>query len=152
MRPATGPARSGPAAAVPRRELFVLCIFHYRPPLLEPFLAALRSPRADKTRTGFIFPSHSLRKSGASEQSAQPRGPTLTRGRLSPLEGGGSTWLEVRLAVKVRLLKEEICRKSFNGLCRARRLLLSLYEIGEGVPTRDLALIPNLNHQTPLDC
>ncbi|KAM7236514.1 hypothetical protein CapIbe_012186 [Capra ibex] len=123
MRPAAGPARSGPTAAVPRRELFVLCVFHHRPPLRERFLAALQSPSPVQTKPGldlFLQPAASENRVPPTSRPSEPRGPALAHGCLFPSKGASTRLLEVRLAVQVRLLKEEICHKSFDDLYRAR--------------------------------
>ncbi|XP_044784393.1 atherin-like [Bubalus bubalis] len=83
MRPAAGPARSGPTAAVPRRELFVLCVFHHRPPLREPFLAALQSPSPVQTKPGldlFLQPAASENRVPPTSRPGEPRGPALAHG------------------------------------------------------------------------
>lgn len=106
----------------PARAVCVVCF----PPPPPSSRAVPRSPpvplpRADKTRTGFISPTRSLRKSGPSDQSAQrAAGARASPRLLIPFERSLDWLLEVRLAVQVRLLKEEICHKSFDDLYRAR--------------------------------
>lgn len=110
------------------------CVFSTTALFRERFLAALQSLLSPcrQNLTGFISPTRSLRKSGP--PTSRPSEPRDSAPVHAYSKGASTGLVEVRLAVQVRLLKEEICHKSSDDLLSARlRLLLSLYEISRKV-------------------